>query len=277
MCIFTILHTREIIMTILQSIILGLLQGIAEFLPISSSGHLALVQSLFNLEEIPLLFDIMLHVATLCAVVLFFWKRIVSLFAVLWRFIIRKPKEDDKIEQKMIGAIIIATLITGVFGIVLNKIIPAVPLKIVGAGFLITAALLLFSSYYKPKKQSSELNVKKGLFVGFAQAIGVMPGISRSGITISASLVAGIDQKTAGEFSFLLSIPAILGAFVLELPDIGAVLSSVSIISLIAGCLTAFLAGMVSLKFLMTIIQKGKLSYFAWYLIPLGIITVIFL
>lgn len=269
-------------MTILQSVLLGILQGIAEFLPISSSGHLVIVQKLFGLEELPLIFDVMLHLATLLAVVLFFWKKIEALFGALFRWIGKKSESTDVPLQKMIVAVILGTVVTGVLGIVVEKLLPDMPLKVVCAGFLVTSVLLITSSMYGARLEKKEgtdvqVNAKKGLLVGLAQGIGTLPGISRSGITISASLFAGIDRTTAGEFSFILSIPAILGAFILEAKDLGEVASSVGALPIICGCAAAFVSGLLALKFLMKLVNKGKLGWFACYLIPAGILGIIFL
>lgn len=272
-------------MSIFEAFLLGILQGIAEFLPISSSGHLALVQSLFGLEDIPLLFDVMLHLATLCAVVLFFRKQIWNLILVFFRWIGRKEIADvqEKNQRSMILALVLGTLVTGVMGLAASKIIPDLSLTFIFGGFIITAALLILSSW-KGKKQSSdtENEVKaitpfQGLLVGFAQGVGVFPGISRSGSTIAGALFCGIDRQRAGEFSFILSIPAILGAFLLEAKDLGEVVSSVGILVIIVGCVTAFISGLFALTWLMKLIRKGKLEYFAWYLVPLGIIGLIFI
>ncbi|MBE6349988.1 MAG: undecaprenyl-diphosphate phosphatase [Spirochaetaceae bacterium] len=266
-------------MSILEALLLGLLQGVAEFLPISSSGHLALVQKLFSLEEIPLLFDVLLHVATLFAVVLVFYKQIAYLFVSFGRFLVKKNTEDDTENLKIIWALFIATFITGVFGIIFSKIIPDLPIIFVYCGFIVTSFLLLYSTYVSNKKEETEgneLSIKKGAFIGLAQGIGVLPGISRSGITISAALLVGVSRKTAGEFSFLLSIPAILGALVLELKDFGTLATMISWQPLVVGCFAAFASGFFALKFLLKLIQKGKLSYFAYYLIPLALIGMIF-
>ena len=269
-------------MTVLQAIFFGALQGVAEFLPISSSGHLALCKELFNLQEVPLLFDVMLHVATLAAVFIFFRKEIGDLLAVFFRWITRKAKEDDFVKQKMILAVIFGTISTGVIAIVTTKFLPELPIKFVCGGFIVTAFLLILSSILSKRQIEKEgvsntVSPLKGFLVGIAQGIGTLPGISRSGITISASLMAGVDRKTAGEFSFILSIPAIVGAFILEVKDLGDVTQTVGILPLIVGCLVAFVVGIFSLKFLMKLINKGKLEYFAFYLIPVGILGLIFL
>lgn len=276
-------------MTIFQGIILGLLQGVAEFLPISSSGHLAVVQRLFDLQDIPLLFDVFLHLATLLAVIIFFWKKIWYLLCVFCRWITRRSKQEDSSAHSTIIAFLIGTGVTGVFGILLSDFISDISIKIICCGFIITAFLLLLSAWIEKKyfanktSQSSEqdsenIYVKpiQGLFIGLAQGFGVFPGISRSGSTIAGALLCGVNRKTAGEFSFLLSIPAILGAFLLEVKDIGQISSSVGIAPIVAGCVAAFISGFVALFFLMKIICKGKLEWFSLYLIPLGILGVIF-
>ncbi len=264
-------------MSFIQAILLGVLQGVTEFLPVSSSGHLAIVQALFGLENVPLLFDVMLHLATLVAVVLFFRRRIAVLCGALGRFIVRRPRSGDGPLQKMIVAVICGTVVTGVFGLFLNGIVGDFPLKLVCVFFIVTGCMLVFSSYYRPKRIVSEPGAKQGLLVGLAQGFGVLPGISRSGITISASLVCGIDRASAGEFSFLLSIPAILGAFILEAKDMTGLLNTVQPGILAAGCAAAFVSGLLSLKLLMKVVSGGKLAWFACYLIPAGILGIIFL
>ncbi len=283
-------------MTILQSIFLGALQGIAEFLPISSSGHLAIAQSLFGLEEVPLLFDVFLHLATLAAVCLYFRKKIWTLLKCFGRWIARRPliqetgfdKEDvlcgtDEIGRKTIVAIILSTIITGAIGVVTSKLIPELPVKVICCGFLVTSALLIISALIEkkaaenPVNENTGISKKQSLFIGFMQGVGTLPGISRSGSTIAGALLCKVDRKAAGEYSFIISIPAILGAFILELKDLGDVSETVGALPLIIGCLTAFVIGYLSLALLMTTIKKGKLQWFACYLIPAAILGFIFL
>ncbi len=285
---------EDFFMTILQSILLGILQGIAEFLPISSSGHLAVAQYLFKLDDVPLLYDVILHLATLLAVVIFFRKKILRLLCCFGRWIARKPQtlpddpEDllsgnDTLGRKTIVAVICATVVTGVMGIVSSKFIPDMPVKVTCAGFIFTAALLIFSSLWQKKHENAGaepsqkgISVLQSLFIGFMQGVGTLPGISRSGSTIAGAQLAGVDRSAAGEFSFIVSIPAILGAFLLEAKDLGEVGSSVGLGAVIAGFVTAFISGYISLAFLMKLIKKGRLEWFAVYLIPLGIAGLIF-
>lgn len=284
-------------MTVLQGFLLGILQGVAEFLPISSSGHLALAQSLFGLEDVPLLYDIFLHMATLLAVTIYFWPKIWALLKCFGRWITKKQKSDnqvqisendllcptDKIGQKTIIAIILTTAITGAFGVVTSKLIPDLGVKFVCGGFLVTSALLIISSIME-KRQSAKgpneftgISIRQSIIIGIMQGFGTLPGISRSGSTIAGALFGGVNRSLAGEFSFIVSIPAILGAFILELKDLGQMSSSIGAAPIIAGCISSFAVGYFSLSVLMKIIKKGKLQWFAAYLIPAGILGLIFL
>ncbi len=278
-------------MSVLEGILLGVLQGIAEFLPISSSGHLAIAQELFNLEDVPLLFDVFLHLATLGAVVLFFRKRIWSLLQVMGRWICRRSLPEDKADLQTIVALLLGTLVTGFFGILLSDVVEDIDEKLICVGFFITAGLLFLGDATEERRRKKRLatdpdftvgksgGVKplQGLGIGLAQGFGVLPGISRSGSTIAGALLCGVDREQAGEFSFLLSIPAILGAFVLQLEDLDEIGSAVGIAPVVAGCIAAFVSGIFALSVLMKIVRKGKLEWFAVYLIPLGILGLIFL
>ena len=286
-------------MTVFQGILLGILQGIAEFLPISSSGHLAVAQNLFKLDDVPLLFDVFLHLATLCAVCLYFWRKIARLFCILGRWIVRRTQPEstvhpedllagtDKAGRRTIVAVIITTFITAVIGIFTSKKMPELSIKSTCAGFLVTAVLLIVSNL---KRQQNEAKAEKkgtapaegislfqSVVIGVMQGFGTLPGISRSGSTIAGALYSGVDAKAAGDFSFIVSIPAILGAFILELKDLGEVNESIGAAPVIAGCAAAFAVGYISLTFLMKIIRRGKLHWFAAYLIPAGVLGLIFL
>jgi len=288
-------------MTIIQGIILGVLQGIAEFLPISSSGHLQLCQALFGLEEVPVLFDVFLHLATLAAVCLYFRKKIWNLLKIFGRWIARKPQPEvtnpedmisgtDAYGRKAIIAIIISTVITGVLGVLTGKVINDIPLKAVCAGFICTSFLLILSDQAekhprRPKNADpaapvdispKPVSIFQAVVIGIMQGLGTLPGISRSGSTIAGSLFTGMDRKTAGDYSFIVSIPAILGAFILEAKDMGEVSSTIGAAPVIAGCAAAFAAGYIALTYLMKLIKKGKIVWFAAYLIPVGILGIIF-
>ena len=286
-------------MTIIQGILLGILQGIAEFLPISSSGHLAVAQKLFGLSDVPLLFDIVLHLATLAAVILYFRKKIAKLFVILWQWLMHKTSAEDGDDtdilagntergRRTIIAVFVTTVVTGAIGVFTSKLIPDMSLKITAGGFIVTAALLIISAFIEKRRKAAQqtfssasdmhkgINVAQAALIGVMQGIGTFPGISRSGSTIAGALFGGLDRAAAGEYSFIVSIPAILGAFVLELKDLDKVGTSIGAAPVIAGCAAAFAWGYISLTVLMKIIKKGRLEWFAAYLIPLGIAGLIF-
>lgn len=285
-------------MTVLQGFLLGLLQGIAEFLPISSSGHLALAQHIFGLTDLPLLFDVILHLATLLAVILFFWKKIWELLKVFGRWIARRPApaetsdnllcKTEKAGRNTIIAIIITTAITGILGIVSSKLIPELPITFTCGGFIVTACLLIFSHFYEKKnlnsvknqenqKKQEGISIPQAILIGIMQGIGTLQGISRSGSTVTGALFGKVDRKIAGDYSFIVSIPAILGAFILELKDLDKLTGSIGLLPLIVGFITAFTVGYGALWLFMGIFKKGKLHWFSLYLIPLGILGIIFL
>lgn len=265
-----------------------MLQGIAEFLPVSSSGHLAVAQHLFGLTEVPLLFDVFLHLATLLAVVLFFrkkiWKLLCSFISI---FLPRKENQPDSIaaDKTYIAALLLATAVTGAAGVLTSKLISGISIKAVCAGFICTAMLLILSSAAE-KKYSARPDAKpaetppdwrQALAIGLFQGIGTLPGISRSGSTIAGSLFCGVSREMAGEFSFIVSIPAIIGAFILEAKDLGEVASGIGAAPVAAGCAAAFVSGYCALAWLMKLIRKGRLEWFAAYLVPLGVLGLIFL
>ncbi|NIZ40158.1 undecaprenyl-diphosphate phosphatase [Entomospira entomophila] len=272
-------------MNIFEALIFGILQGIAEFLPISSSGHLLLAKRWFGLEEVPLIFDLALHVATLGAVILVFHKIIIRLMQVLFRWILRRSLVEDREDLVYIVVIMIATIVTAGLGVIIKDI--ELSSKMVYAGFLYTSAILILGSRItQPQKDNaptlgSGLVAKKswgvplsGVIIGIFQGFAVLPGISRSGSTISAALFCGIRRDRAGEISFLLSIPTILGGFLLTLHDGQAesLSSQVQLVPLLIAVISAFFAGWLALVLLLRLIREMKLYYFVWYLVPLALL-----
>ncbi len=261
--------------SILQAIILGIVQGITEWLPISSSGHLVLFQTLFGLEP-PVLFDVILHIGSLVVVFIVFWKDIKKL--------VKGVLKRDKKYLKYFAYLIIASIPIGLVGFLLNDWIKSIfhSLKTVGFSLLFTAFILYLSKY--PKKKNKDLNFLNTLVIGIAQALAILPGVSRSGSTISLGLMQGAKKKEAARFSFLLFIPAILGATLLETLKLieAAKINTeytAQMISLIPasiiGTITAVVAGVISLKLLLHIINKNKFSYFSWYCLVLGAVVLL--
>lgn len=264
-------------MTNMQALFFGFLQGVTEFLPVSSSGHLAVTKHLFSLQEVPLLFDVILHVATLLVVLIVFRRRVGKLLLALGRFIIRRTVEEDREQLRLIGVILLATILTGVLGLALERLELGSYPKLVSLLFILTGVILVVGSRWKGRVDYASIGVKQGVIAGIAQGLGVLPGISRSGITISAALLSGMTREKAGEFSFLISLPAIAGALLLELRDAEALFSAVAPLQVALGFLAAFVTGLVSLLLLLKLVEGGKLYFFSFYLIPLGFFGMMFL
>jgi len=264
-------------MTIVQSVILGALQGIAEFLPISSSGHLIIMREFMELEGVPLLFDVLLHVSTLAVVIIIFRNRVWGIIRSFGRLAGGKKDESDRENLKLLLLIILATVFTVIIGLGISYLEMETRPRVVSSLFIVTGLLLVATRFTRGNRGYDQLGIRHGIITGIAQGLGVFPGISRSGITISAALYSGINREKAGEFSFLISIPAILGAFILELRDMGTLVESVSPLNLSIGIAVSFFVGYFSLLLLLRLIRGGKLFYFAFYLIPLGVFTLIYL
>jgi undecaprenyl-diphosphatase len=250
-------------MDIFQAIILGIVQGITEWLPVSSSGHLVLAQTLLGITQ-PLIFDIMLHIGSLLVVFVFFWKEIKELILGVIKF--------EKEQLNLLLFIILATIPIALIGYFLKDFVDAAfhSLLAVGIGLIFTALLLFLSKY--PKKKEGKLTWFKSLIIGLFQGIAILPGVSRSGSTISSGMFLGIKKENVARFSFLIFIPAILGAAVLELGSFGAV---DNITAMIIGTIVSAVVGFFSLKLLMNIIKKDKFSWFSLYCLLLGIIVII--
>ncbi len=250
-------------MTVLQAFILGIVQGIAEFLPISSSGHLAVFSTLLGLEEPSFFFDVLLHVATLVPIFIVYRKELLEL--------IKKPF------QKTTYLLVIATIPTIVFVLLFGDITD----KLFATGaflpfsFALTGVLLLFADYMTPKcKDGKEVGYVEAFVIGCLQAVGSLPGVSRSGSTIAGALATKVDREKAAKFSFLMAIPAIAGALVLQLVDLfkGEVtIGGDHILPIIVGCLAAMISGFLSINILLQLIKKAKLKYFAYYVFAVAI------
>lgn len=249
-------------MTVWQAIILGVVQGIAEFLPISSSGHLLVLQRMFGIEQPGMTFDIILHLGTLCAVFAVFWKDIISL--------IKNPL------QKMTGLLIIGTIPAIVAGFLFRDYIEA----IFSQGFYLAAAfaftgvlLLLADNITQVHKTEREMTALDAIVVGCMQAVALPPGISRSGATITGGLVSGLTRETAARFSFLLSIIVIIGAGTLEVFELAQSQTMVyagDIVPYMVGFVTAAVSGYLAIRLLLHLITKCKLKYFSYYLFVLS-------
>ncbi len=263
-------------MTLVQSLFLGALQGIAEFLPVSSSGHLVVFRNFMELGDVPVLFDVLLHLATLIVVIIVFRKTILSLIVSLLHFFQRKTCDEDRLNLRVILVILGASVFTAGLGFFIETFDVSHKPKIVSLLFIATAIVLLLTRFIKTNETGyKKAGVKTAVITGLAQGVAVLPGISRSGMTIASSLFVGIGKEKAGEYSFLLSIPAIAGAILLEMKDLDALGSTVSPAVMAAGMAAAFIVGLVSILFLLKLLKQNRLYLFSFYLIPFGIFSFI--
>lgn len=269
-------------MSIGQAILLGIIQGLTEFLPISSSGHLVIFQHLIGLHEPEVLFDIALHIGTLLAIICFFLGDIKAMIidgSLFVRGLISRKKTLREIRQMPYAAlilwIIIGTTPTGIIGVIFNPLFtPMFGSTFVVGSMLIVTGLILLSSLFLPEglKTKTEPGLISSLFVGIMQGFAIIPGISRSGSTIICGLFCGLNRETAGKFSFLLSIPAIIGASLLEF-NIDEI-TTIGIVPFVLGIAVSFIVGILGLKVTMALVKKGNLFYFAPYCILAGIIII---
>ena len=286
-------------MTLIKAIIMGIVQGVAEFLPVSSSGHLAIFKHILNIEtDTGLLFDILLHLGTLIAIFIVFWKDIKELivegFSILGDFFTNaffwvsnlfssKKKEYKKVitspYRRFVMLIIISTIPTGICGFMFRDLIEeaSATLIIPGLLLLLTGVLLIIAdrTTYGNKNESS-VTYKDAVSVGLAQGIATFPGLSRSGTTITACLVCGFEKTFAVKYSFIMSIPAVFGAVVLELKDIGSVsVSSPELINYLIGTVVAAVVGYICIKTMLVIVRGKKFIGFSIYCFIVGAIAVI--
>lgn len=257
-----------------EALILGLLQGLTEYLPVSSSGHLAIGSALFGIEgEENLAFTIVVHVATVFSTLVILWKEIDWIFKGLFKFQMNN-------ETRYVINIIISMIPIGIVGVFFKDEVEAIfgsGLLVVGCCLLLTAVLLTFSYYYKPR-QKAEISKKDAFIIGLAQACAVLPGLSRSGSTIATGLLLGDDKAKLAQFSFLMVIPPILGEALLDgmkLMKGEAIAGDIPALSLIIGFVAAFVSGCLACKWMINIVKKGKLVYFGIYCAIAGALTLI--
>ena len=258
----------------LQALILGVIQGLTEYLPVSSSGHLAIGSYLFGIEGSEnLAFTILVHIATVLSTLLVLWREVVWLVnGVL------KGKMND--EMRYLINIIVSMIPVGIVGVFFKDYVEEVfgsGLLIVGIMLLVTAALLIFSYYARPRKKE-KISMKDAFIIGIAQACAVMPGLSRSGSTIATGLLLGNKKEKLAQFSFLMVIPPILGEALLDTMKAmkGAdVFGGIGTFPLLVGFLAAFISGCIACKWMIDIVKKGKLIYFGIYCAIVGVVTIV--
>lgn len=261
-------------MDILQAILLGIVQGITEFLPVSSSGHLQIAKELLGVDiQENLTFDVMLHAGTVLSTIVVLWREICRLF----KGVFSRRFTD---EQAYVIKIVISMIPIGIVGLLFQDQLNALLdspyiLLVVGAMLLVTATLLTFAYYAKPRQKES-ISYRDALIIGLSQAVAAMPGLSRSGTTIATGLLLGNKKAAVAQFSFLMVLAPIIGQTLLEVLDAGGLpATGIGTAPLAAGFLAAFVTGCAACKFMIEIVKRGKLIWFAIYCAIVGSISII--
>ncbi len=258
----------------LEALILGFIQGLTEYLPVSSSGHLAIGANLFGIEGSEnLAFTILVHVATVMSTLFILWREIVWLVNGVLKF-----KMND--EMRYFINILVSMIPVGIVGVFFKDYVEEIfgsGLLIVGIMLLVTAALLTFSYYARPR-QKEKISMKDAFIIGIAQACAVMPGLSRSGSTIATGLLLGNKKEKLAQFSFLMVIPPILGEALLDTMKAAKgvdVFGDIGVVPLVVGFVAAFISGCLACKWMIDIVKKGKLIYFGIYCAIVGVVTIV--
>src|SRR5690554_269599 len=262
-------------MTILEAIVLGIIQGLTEYLPVSSSGHLAISSNLFGIEaQDNLMFTVMVHVATVFITLVILWKEVSWVIKGLFKF-----ELND--ETKYTFNILISMIPIAIVGLFFKDHVESIfssGIIVVGVMLLVTAFLLSLTKYINPR-QKNKIGKRDAFIIGLSQAVAVIPGLSRSGTTIATGLLLGNNKSALAQFSFLMVIPPILGEALLDLIKLTQgveVTGTISPVALIAGFIAAFIAGCVACKWMINIVRKGNLIYFAIYCGIIGLATILF-
>lgn len=265
-------------MDLLQAVILGIVQGLSEFLPISSSGHLVLVNHLLGIKETSIFFNISVHVGTLTAILLFFKREIKDLTFSFFKTFSSEKSNEDKINIKFAWLIIVGSVPTAIIGLFFSKHADRLfsSVALTGIMLIITGIIVGISFFVKKEGDKGSFPFWKSVIIGISQGLAIIPGISRSGTTIVTGQLLGIDRELAGRYSFLLSVPAIMGAELLEIVKNGFSVEMFSI-EVITGTIVSFITGYFVLKYFMIIIKKGKFYLFAPYCFLVGLSVIFFI
>lgn len=260
-------------MELIKAIVLGVIQGLTEFLPISSSGHLVIGSKLLNFEQQGVVFDVFLHLGTLLAVVLVFRQEILAMAVAPFKQLFGNGDEESKRFLMWDLYVVVGTLPAVVVGLFFKETIEGLftSLYVVFSMLLVTAAIMLATPYLRERKIA--LNLPRSFVIGCAQACAILPGLSRSGSTIFAGMAMGLNRELVARFSFIMSIPAILGAVVLQLPELThAPPAGDSLINLAAGTVMASISGYFAIVLLLDIVRRNRLQYFGYYCLAVALI-----
>ena len=260
-------------MTVLESIILGAVQGLTEFLPVSSSGHLQIAKALLGVEiEENLVFDVTLHAATVLSTIFILWPEVKRLIVGLFS---RHFNEEQAYVLKIILSMIPIGIVGFAFKDYLNAMLESpYILTIVGCMLLLTAVLLSFAYYARPR-QKEQISYRDAFIIGLSQAVAAMPGLSRSGTTIATGIILGNNKGAVAQFSFLMVLVPILGEMFLNVVKGELVLGSIGTLPLVCGFITSFVGGCLACKFMIGIVKRGKLIWFAAYCAVAGVVSIV--
>lgn len=284
-------------MSLLKAILLGIIQGVTEFLPVSSSGHLAIAKKIFHMADVGTSFDVFLHIGTLVAVFVVYWRDISKLimdglgiladsFYNLFQLIKSKRENKEPVYRKVINSsyrkfamlVIVSTIPTGILGIMGEKLIDdvATSLLVPGICLFITAILLFISDQITDgDKTPKKTTYANATFMGICQGIATLPGLSRSGTTITAGLLCGLKREFAVKYSFIMSIPAILGAALIKVPDMKNDIASSSALGYVAGAVMSAIVGYVCIKTMLVIVRNKQFKIFSYYCVAVGLVAII--
>ncbi|MFT6214437.1 MAG: undecaprenyl-diphosphatase [Roseivirga sp.] len=260
-------------MTLFEAIILGIVQGLTEFLPVSSSGHLEIVKTILGDTSVPqesLLLTVVLHAATALSTIVIFRNDILSLLKGLFQF-----KNNDQFQYSL--KIVVSMIPAAIIGVLFDEEIETLfggQILLVGSMLIITGGLLFLAD--KAKKTSKKVTMPNAIVIGISQAIAILPGISRSGATISTAVLLGIDREKAARFSFLMVVPLILGKMAKDILSGDLAASQIESSLLIAGFIAAFLAGLIACKWMIALVKKSQLKYFSYYCFVVGTGAIIY-
>lgn len=272
-------------MDTLEAVLLGILQGLTEYLPVSSSGHLAIGSAFLGIQgEENLVFTVAVHVATVLSTIVVLGREIWQICRGTFQ-----PLGEGRgwgrlnADQRYVANILVSMIPIGIVGVFFKDTVEGIfgsGLTVVGICLLLTACLLAFSYYARPR-QKERISLRDAFIIGLSQALAVLPGLSRSGTTIATGLMLGNKKTQMAQFSFLMVIPPILGEALLDIAKVakdglGAAIGDLSGTALAAGFLAAFISGIVACKWMIGIVRKGKLIYFAYYCFAAGVLTLIF-
>ncbi len=266
-------------MDVFQSIILGIVQGLGEFLPISSTAHLILAPYFFGWSDPGLAFDVALHIGTLIAVVIFFWRDWIIILKLAFQEISNfkfKISNSEKYPPQLLWLLVIASVPGAIFGFLLDDYAEHFfrsPLLVAGTLSIVGLVLYLADKYSKHRKDINHTSIKDAIIIGLSQAVAIIPGVSRSGATMIAGLSLGLSREQAARFSFLLSTPIIFGAAILKVPQLFE--NGISL-SIILGIVVAAVSGYLAIKYMLRFVQKVGYAPFFWYRLALAVLIISF-